>query len=66
MLINQEKALLINKEKVNKPIEAQIQALELSQNRPLREVSIDTTNSYAVAKIADIDAQIVALRQQLI
>lgn len=43
-----------------------IQALELEQLRPLRELSQDDTNQEAAAKLARIDAEIVELRKLII
>ena len=44
---------------------AQIAELEASQARPIRELTIDTANSFAKKKLTDIDTQITFLRKQL-
>lgn len=42
-----------------------IQKLEMSQHRPLRELSIDPNNAKARQRLADLDARIAALREKL-
>jgi len=50
----------------NADILAQITALEEKQIRPTRELLLDPANAYAKNKLADLEAQIVALRAQLV
>lgn len=50
----------------NKAIFAQIEELEKQQPRPLRELLIDPANAFAKNKLATLDAQIAALRAQLV
>lgn len=44
----------------------EIVALEEKQIRPTRELLLDPANAYAKARLADLEAQIVALRAQLV
>jgi hypothetical protein len=53
-------------EQHNAAILAQIVTIETAQVRPTRELLIDPLNAFAKAKLAALDAQIVALRAQLI
>lgn len=50
----------------NDGILVQIAELEKQQPRALRELLIDPANAFAKNKLADIDAQIAALRAQLV
>ncbi len=50
----------------NAAILSQISQIEASQVRPTRELLIDSTNAFAKNKLATLDAQIVALRAQLL
>ena len=50
----------------NADILAQITALEEKQIRPTRELLLDAANAYAKNKLDDLEAQIVALRAQLV
>ena len=45
---------------------AQIAQIEVAQVRPTRELLLDQSNAYAKNKLATLDAQIVALRAQLV
>jgi hypothetical protein len=45
---------------------AQIAALEAQQARPLRELLLDPANAFAQNKLAALDAEIAALRAQLV
>ena len=60
-----DEELAREKEYRKQGILGQIAELEAQQARPLRELLIDSTNEYAKKKLADIDAQIKALRAQL-
>jgi len=50
----------------NAAVLAQITALEEKQIRPTRELLLDPANAFAKNKLADLEAQIVALRAQLV
>ncbi|OGT05257.1 MAG: hypothetical protein A2Z65_13640 [Gallionellales bacterium RIFCSPLOWO2_02_58_13] len=50
----------------NKRINAEIVVLEEKQIRPTRELLLDAANSFAKNKLAGLDAQISALRAQLV
>jgi hypothetical protein len=50
----------------NAQILMQITQIEAAQVRPTRELLIDPTNAFAKNKLATLDAQIVALRAQLL
>lgn len=49
----------------NLRINAEISALEEKQIRPTRELLLDPANVYAKNKLVDLNAQILALRAQL-
>ncbi len=55
-----------NKEAHNENIKAQIATIEIAQVRPTRELLIDAANTFAKNKMLDMDAQISALRAQLL
>lgn len=50
----------------NLRINAEIVSLEEKQVRPTRELLLDQANVYAKNKLIDLEAQIVALRAQLV
>jgi len=50
----------------NKRINAEIVALEEKQIRPTRELLLEPANAFAQTKLAGLDAQIAALRAQLV
>lgn len=49
----------------NEIIKSKVAAIELLQVRPTRELLLDPVNAFAKNKLADLEAQIVALRAQL-
>lgn len=54
------------KNQQNAEILAQIAQIEAAQVRPTRELLIDPLNAFAKTKLSALDAQIVALRAQLL
>jgi len=63
--IEAEESIQKQKEIKRAELQNQIDELEKSQARPLRELRLDTTNQYSQAKLVGIDNQIVNLRTQI-